>query len=391
MVHSIIVIRHRLIILLLICLGSCKLGDLEFDGVGPPVYEAQIAVAMAEANYSLTDLILGVRDSSLTINEAVNGLLTLTYRDSAEFKFSSSQLSTLISNPSAQFDINLQNQTIPMTFFDEFESGLVEFEEPKITYSFFNTYGVPLGLSFDVFSARDDQRNETFELKRLDGEITGNTNIIEAAPAEDIGVNPARTNVFVTHENSNLPDLFSFLPLSFVNNLVATVNPNNETITGNVLGNDAGITITTQIDLPLKAVVDSLVTIIDFNMNEGLSFGEADSVTLRIVTFNSTPLDGHMIMEFYNFDSLKIYDVPQSLAFTSATVGTRQKTIDPEVFIDDIPLDSTGVRALANTAYINAFISMNSFKLDTRDIVSFFSQYELDITVTAIVQIEEEF
>ncbi len=284
----------------------------------------------------------------------------------------------LLADPSLQQEVTLQQLTIPLQFFNEFESGEVVFENPKITYSIDNFYGVPLGLFFDQVSSEREFPTSTIR-QTLVGDVVDTPPVIEATPVEDIGVNTTRTNVSITSSNSSLQDLFKFLPLSMNNSLRGIVNPNNEAISGNVVGDNGRIKIKTRIELPLQAVVDSLETIIDFNMNEGLSFGEADSVTLRIVTVNTTPLDGHLIMEFYTVDSVKIYDVPQSLAFESATVGPRLKTVEPEQFINDIPLDSIGVASLANTAYINAFVTMNSFKLDTRNVVSFFSNYSLDI------------
>lgn len=384
------VFRRFLFFSFLIGIASCKLGELEFDGLETPVYEAQISVAMAEASYSLIDLIVGVKDNSLTIEEEANGLLNIVYEDSAEFTFEGLDLLILLADPSLQQDITVQQKTIPLQFFDEFESGEVVFENPRITYSVDNSYGVPIGLFFDqVSTAREDSIGTT--RVNLMGEIINSPAVIEATPAEDIGIRPTRTNVSVTAANSTLSDLFKFLPLSMNNSIRGIVNPNGEAITGDVVGDNGRLQIKTKIQLPLEAIVDSLVTIIDFDMNEGLSFGEADSVTLRIATINSTPLDGHLIMEFYDLDSIKIYDVPQSLAFKSATVGARSKTVEPEQFLDDIPLDSVGVAALANTAYINAFVSMNSFKLTSRDVVSFFSSYSLDIIITAIVKVEEEF
>ena len=381
---------HYILLYVLIGLASCKLNELEFDGLESPVYEAQVSVAMAEANYSLTDLILGVRDSSLTISEAPDGLLTITYEDSAEFVFEGLDLLILLADPSLQQEFILQRTTIPLDFFNEFESGEVTFANPRLTYSIDNSYGVPIGLFFDeVSSVREDTTSVT--RGTLGGSITEGPSVVAATPSEDIGVNPTRTNITINAENSTLQDLFSFLPLSINNSVRGIVNPESEVVTGNVVGENGRIKIKTRAELPMQAVVDSLVTIIDFDMNDGLSFGEADSVTLRIVTLNSTPLDGLMVMEFYTVDSVKIYDVPQSMAFKSATVGTRQKTVEPDIFIDDIPLDSIGVASLANTAYINATIALNSFKLDSRDVVGFYSNYGLDIVVTAIVQVEEEF
>lgn len=379
-----------LLVYFLVGLASCKLGELEFDGLETPVYEAQISVAMAEASYSLNELILGVNDSSLTISEAVDGQLSITYEDSAEFVFEGLDLLILLADPSLQQEVTLQQKAIPLQFFNEFESGEVIFEAPRITYTVDNYYGVPIGLLLDgINSVREDSASTT--RRTLIGDVTESPGVIAATPVEDIGINPTTTSISITTDNSSIPELFSFLPLSINNSIRGLVNPDSEAVTGNVVGDNGRLSIKTKIDLPLRAVVDSLVTIIDFDMNMGLSFGEADSVTLRIVTLNSTPLDGHLIMEFYTIDSVKIYDVPQSLAFQAATVGTRRRTVDPVQFIDDIPLDSVGVAALAQTAYIDAFVTMNSFKLDTRDMVSFFSGYNLDIIVTAIVKIEEEF
>ncbi len=379
-----------LLVYFLVSLASCKLGELEFDGLETPVYEAQISVAIAESSYSLNELILGVKDTSLTISEAVDGQLSITYEDSAEFVFEGSDLLILLADPSLQQEVTLQQKTIPLQFFNEFESGEVIFEEPRITYTVDNYYGVPIGILLDnIHSVRKDSASTTRHT--LTGGITETPGVIAATPAEDIGINPTTTSISITTDNSSLPELFSFLPLSINNSIKGLVNPNSEAITGNVVGDNGRLSIKTKVELPLRAVVDSLVTIIDFDMNMGLSFGEADSVTLRIVTLNSTPLDGHLIMEFYTMDSVKVYDVPQSMAFKSATVGIRKRTLDPVQFIDDIPLDSVGVAALAETAYINAFVTLNSFKLDSRDVVSFFSSYGLDIIVTAIFKIEEEF
>ncbi len=386
---KIISIRY-LLIYFLVGLASCNLGELEFDGLESPVYEAQVSVAMAETHYSLRDLILGVNDSSLSISEAPDGQLSIIYEDSAEFVFEGLDLLILLADPSLQQEVTLQQRTIPMQFFNEFESGEVIFEEPRITYTVDNYYGVPIGLLLDdINSVREDSASTTRQT--LIGDVTETPGVIAATPVEDIGINPTTTSVSITADNSSLPELFSFLPLSINNSIRGLVNPNSEAISGNVVGDNGRLSIKTKIVLPLRAVVDSLVTIIDFDMNMGLSFGEADSITLRIVTLNSTPLDGHLIMEFYSIDSVKLYDVPQSLAFKSATVGTLRKTVDPQQFIDDIPLDSVGVAALAETAYINAFVTMNSFKLGSRNMVSFFSNYSLDIIVTAIVKIEEEF
>ena len=373
----------------LLILTSCKLGEVDFDGIEAPVYEAEVSVALAESSYSLTDLIIGTKDSSLTISEAPNGLITIQYVDSSEFVFEGLDLLILLADPSLQQEFVVQQQEVPMTFFREFESGEVIFENPRITYTVDNYYGVPIGFFFDNVSTSRTDTMGVVTRENLAGDVLESPAVFDAT--EGIGVTPNRTSFSITPGNSTLQDLFKFLPLNLNNSLRGIVNPDNEAISGNVVGENGRLEIKTRIELPLQAVVDSLVTIIDFDMNDGLSFGEADSVTLRIVTLNSTPLDGHMVMEFFSADSVKLYDVPQSQAFQSATVGPRSKTVEPDVFIDDIPLDSLGLEALANTAYINATVAMNSFKLDSRDVVAFFSNYSLDIVVTAIVKVEEEF
>lgn len=212
--------------------------------------------------------------------------------------------------------------TIVIDFFDNWEQGIVNFEDPKINITAFNSFGFPLDANFIEI-----------DIVGING---GRLSLESEAVDDGVGVNfpalnqigeTARTDFSFTKDNSNLIDILSVGPALLQYELTGEPNPDNGPSERGFMTDSSRLEVQAEVVLPLNgytfgfALRDTFD--IDLTSNENVTAAE-----FKLITESSIPLALELEIAFAdeNFNILETIDID----------GGNQ-------FIGAAPVDSDGI------------------------------------------------
>ena len=217
---------------------------------------------------------------------------------------------------------DIGRDTIEIDFFDNWEQGVVNFEDPKINMTAFNSFGFPLDANF-------------FEINvvGLGGEKLA---LVSDAIEDGVGVSfpsinqvgeTIRTDFSFNKDNSNLIDILAIGPASIEYELDGEPNPDNNESGRGFMTDSSFIEVQLEVELPLNgytfgfALRDTFD--VDLSNNENVTAAE-----FKLITESAIPLGLEVEIAFAdeNFNVLE----------TINPNGDNQ-------FIGAAPVDANGV------------------------------------------------
>ncbi len=296
--------------------------------------------------------------------------VTLTYQNQ-EF--------SLLYGKFGQDLLEVGNQTLNIQLFENLGNSGLEFGNPTLSFDFQNTFGLPLGIKFDgLYGLKDD------DTLRLSGDITEDTLGVRILGAALPGTS-SNTVIELNRSNSNIVDLLNSSPDQMGFNLNAWTNPDDPNEI-NYVEDDSEITTFIEMTLPMEVRLNDLTRRINFNLQGGLKFDEADSVTIRVVTVNEIPLYVLMDMEILDENDSVLYSVANNAIISTPFLNTDGSLKEARKAIEDIPLSKEGIEALNTGTKIRMTTLLNSPKSRTgNDIyVKILADYQIDIQVSIV-------
>jgi len=122
--------------------------------------------------------------------------------------------------------------------------------------------------------------------------------------------------------------------------------------------------------------------------NPGSDLDGADSVIINTRILNDIPFDGTLDLNFKNESGETIYTLTDIAIIESPSIGTDGRTTEKLESTASIKLEDEGVEAFLNAEDIVATINIFTFQQDQGTTVKIFSDYELDIFLTAEGRLE---
>jgi hypothetical protein len=173
--------------------------------------------------------------------------------------------------------------TVVVDFFDNYLEGDIFFEDPTITMTLTNTFGVPALAQVSVLDVVD---------------VNGNT-IPITGTAVDEGFNfnfpttpgdTAFTTFVFDNTNSNIAEVLSARPVALDYEINALINPDGDTDIVGFLTDSAGYSATVDIELPLFGTASGFVVRDTIPMDLVDRFEDIVGVDFRLTTRNGIPL-----------------------------------------------------------------------------------------------------
>ena len=190
------------------------------------------------------------------------------------------------------FDIS--GDFIPIGVLDNWISGGLAFEDPKVNVFVENSFGFPVRSIFNTMQVV----STTGETLDMESEIIDN-NIDFAYPAlDELGVVKI-TEFSFNKDNSNIVDLFKERVSRVTYDIDAGANPDmDETVVGFV-NEDSYFLVNVDVELPLEGSVNNLVLqdAVDLDLSE---FDDVTSAEFKTVIANDFPAD--ITLQGYFFD-----------------------------------------------------------------------------------------
>ncbi|MEQ8325115.1 MAG: hypothetical protein RIC15_12100 [Vicingaceae bacterium] len=206
-----------------------------------------------------------------------------------------------------KLDLGSYNDSLDLTIFENFKSGSIILEDPKINFRVDNSFGFPISLTFNNFSGSGVGGNSN-----LDGDIIDN--------GIDVGSPVDTTNSIVTTEeinsgNSNIGNFLSITPNSINFDLNLEANTSNDSTELNFASKNSEVVGFIDLELPLKGRLDSVIfeNVLDLDLGEAQN---ANSAIFKLHAENFFPIGVYMQVYFLN-DRQEIID---SLILDGSTI-----------------------------------------------------------------------
>ncbi len=219
-----------------------------------------------------------------------------------------------------------EKDTVGIDFFEtQYIQGNIRFADPKITFYFENSLGIPTRAvvnAFDVFTVKG-------------GKIPVESPVIQTGidfPYPKLNeVGQTKTSSFVfTKANSNIDDLLNSGPTSVAYDVNALTHPDGNTGVRGFVTDKSLYRIQMEIDLPLEGQVDQFEAEREFNIDlEDLQ--DAQKVEFKMVADNFIPLDL----------DLQAYFLDENQVVLDSLLSKRDRLIQGAAFPSNQPQTTT--------------------------------------------------
>lgn len=234
---------------------------------------------------------------------------------------------------------------VVIDFFDDFIRGDVWFEEPTITMTIENSFGMPVS-----------SYAEYFEVVTIDGEVLPlrsdelgpNLELDFNYPAlDEVGETKETVYVF-TKDNSNIDSILGNSPAVIRYDVNALPNPDQDTDTRGFISCESEYSVKIKADLPIygRATNFGAQDTFDLNFN---SYDKVKSAEFKIVTENALPLDIGMQIYFVKNDNSIVDSLftEMTTVIASSEINAQGNSIASSKEEFFVPVDSDRFQRLA--------------------------------------------
>lgn len=280
-----------------------------------------------------------------------------------------------------RLDVNFE--LLNLDFFDSFREGTISFSEPRFSFVFDNSFGFPLGVSFNQIAAITQQG----QIIPLTGSAATTPGIVNGPLIDAIGTN-VNTTLDLNSTNSNLPELISSMPKKVIIEVNTEANPANAPAQYNFVDAGSELNVGVRLELPMIVNINGLVSTqnVEFDIADDLE--QAKQLTLRLIAENNLPLGGEIELVFKDANNNAVFTVSERALFDGAPVGSDGRTTQATSKIVDIHFADADIRLLENATSIDVITRMTTTGAASNEIVKFFSDYTLKIKLAAQADIE---
>ena len=273
--------------------------------------------------------------------------------------------------------VDIQKDTILISAFDEFNEGGLTLNNPSITMNFDNHFGVELGVELADVTAIDSDESEA----KLTGDVVNTPQFVDAPNQGQLG-SSVLSSFSIDNTNSNIDELLNTTPSQFVFDVTAIPNVAGSNNIVNFLFDSSYLEIISTIEIPLDFRMDGFSKEFDLDVT-GSDFEDVDSLKINVEVVNEIPFDGLLDLTFQDANGNELYTLAEIGLIKSPQIGADGRTTEPVTSPSSVVLNDEAIEAfLASEA---VFATINIFTLGNQDgdFVKIFSDYRLEIFLTA--------
>lgn len=279
--------------------------------------------------------------------------------------------------------LNFASGLNTIDLFKNWNQGNIQFEEPKIKFNFWNSYGLPIRLNVDSFSV-----NTNF-----------NGTVVLQSTALDNGIDIAfpslaevgqfkESSLTLDAMNSNINDIVSNVPYEFYFDVEGLVNPDQNTSLSNFLTDTSKLEVAIDVEMPMYGSVGQIAfkDTVGFDIAE---YDDFDRMKFRSYTENGFPfevgfqayfLDSTNVVLDSLFSDVKPILAPASVDANGIVTGTTISEVESE--LDEIRYLNlkTNAKKMVIVAYIE---TINGGSTP----VKIYTDYSVSIKLGAVIGI----
>jgi hypothetical protein len=283
-------------------------------------------------------------------------------------------------------DFPVDGSIIDIGLFDSWLSGSFDFEDPKITLSVDNAFGLPV-------------RSKVNKMELTS--ITGKTVNLQS-PFVDSGIDFAypsfselgqiKTTYFdFNKENSNIREIFNEKTKTISYNMSALVNPEKDTTIRGYITGDSYFVVNVAAEIPLKGSVNQLVISDTFDID----FGDLDNVSaaeFKAITNNDFPADIRLQAFFIDDNGNQIDQLfdNDGIRMNAAMLQPNGKTIPGIDKIEFINFDKARFDKIKNLKKLVVFGYVNTTDSDQKTALWIYDTYGIGLKLGAILKLNRD-
>jgi hypothetical protein len=273
--------------------------------------------------------------------------------------------------------------TVVVDFFDNYLEGDIFFEDPTITMTLTNTFGVPALAQVSVLNVVDVEGNVT--------PITGTA--VEEGFYFDFPTAPGDTAIttFVfDNSNSNISEVISARPVALDYEVNALINPDANTDIIGFLTDSASYSAKVDVELPLYGQASGFVVYDTIPIDLMDRFGEVVGVDFRLTTRNGIPLSVRMEGTFLDENDNALADLTDGRLqlLEAAPIDNEGNVISEGEFLtNDITIEGDRLNAIRSA---NRLVLTMNFSTSRLGLISarVTNEQTLQVLLGAIVRVE---
>lgn len=357
--------------------------DINFTYFGSPVSRIDsIDLSGYKINLSATG-----NPNQLDLNYAVgitntgSGDPIINTNTSATVNFKNISFESIYGNV-GQKNINLFEDSSRITLFDNFSSGNLYFEDPKMTFSLSNSFGMPIDAHATSLAAIGASGN----LIAFTGAIPNPLPVNYPAAAGQV----ATSSFTLDKTNSNIQAVIGQAPRYIVYSLNATSNLPAPTY--NFMLDTSSFKADIQIDFPLRGYASGF-TVQDTAPFQLEKIDEIESAVFRINIDNGYPASAFTQVYFTDSNYVVLDSIlsnPQNLVIESAQIDANGRVTTHTRKTTDEPFSNARLQHL----YTAKKVLIRSV-LDTKDSparnIEIYDDYRLDVKIGVRAQLNVKF
>ena len=278
--------------------------------------------------------------------------------------------------------IDLIEDSSRITLFDNFQSGSLYFEDPKMTFTMSNSFGLPIDAHVSSFAAL-----------RPDGTsvpITGT--IPDPLPIGYplVAGQTSTSNFVLDKTNSNIQYVISQAPRYIVYTLNASSNIPSVPV--NFLTDSSRLNADIQIDFPLRGYASNF-TVMDTANFSLERIDEIESAVFRINIDNGFPARAYTQIYFTDSNYVVLDSMlldPNNILVESAEIDANGRVTQSTHRTGDEPFNKTRIEHLYNAKKLLIVSVIDTKDSPTRNI-EIYDSYKLDVKIGVRAQLNVKF
>ncbi len=283
-------------------------------------------------------------------------------------------------------DFPIDGSIIDIGLFDSWLSGSFDFENPKITLSVDNAFGLPV-------------RSKVNKMELTS--ITGKTVNLQS-PFVDNGIDFAyptfselgqiKTTFFdFNRNNSNIREIFNEKTKTISYNMSALVNPEKDTTIRGFITGDSYFVVNVAAEIPLKGSVNQLVISDTFDIDLG-DLDNVNAAEFKAISTNDFPANIKIQAFFVDENGMQIDQLfdGDGIKMNAAALLPNGKTTPGDEKVDIITFDKSRFDKIKKVKRLVVFGYVNTTGSDQKTALWIYSTYGIGLKLGAILKLKRD-
>jgi hypothetical protein len=274
-----------------------------------------------------------------------------------------------------------ESDSIFLKIFDSSTSGTVQLTNPKLNFTVFNSFGIPVQMDITSLKSINSNTGVTTKL------ISDSLNNIQLNSASNLGESSI-TSIKLNKSNTiGINSLVNNTPKYLSYSVNAVTNPFG--LSENFISRDSKIKVKAELELSLEGYASNIVITdtIPFNFSENTELVEA--VLIRIISENGFPISFQSQLEFIDNMNNSLFTLLEDnpVIIDAAPVNGEGKVTVKTKKVKDIIIPKNHIALLQNVKQI-VIKGMASTTEPQQTTVKIFDNYNLNLKLSMQVQLK---